>query len=96
MFKCDDCNKSTEPNESMNYFVSKRRNREYYTAILRHKRSSKKIILYKRLSSQEMYDLNKMNIELISEKTTKGWEIEKELKLCKDCYTKRTTPSNQN
>lgn len=86
MYKCQECNNNTAPNEAIKLFVSKKRNKEYYIAILRHRRNGNKVILNKKLTNEEMFKWKGENFDLISEKVTRGWEIEKELKLCSKCY----------
>ena len=89
MFLCEGCSKSTKSRESMNALVSEKRNKEYYIGVLKHRRNNNKIILYKRPSNEEIDTWKKEGFELISEKITRGWEIEKELKLCSECFNKK-------
>lgn len=89
MYICESCFNSTAPKEAIKLFVSKKRSKEYYIAILRHRRNGNKVILNKKPTNEEMFKWKGENFDLISEKVTKGWEIETELKLCNECYNKR-------
>jgi hypothetical protein len=86
MYRCDNCGKNSQPNETLNKSISKKRQREYYTLILRHKRNGNKIVVYHKLTQEELDTFRKENFDIASEKYTKGWEIEQESKLCNQCY----------
>lgn len=96
MYTCEECYNSTAPKESMKIFISKKRSKEYYITILRHRRNGNKIILNKKPTNEELFGWKGENYDLVSEKVTKGWEIEKELKLCNECYNKRQTEISNN
>ena len=86
MFRCEQCNKVTKSNESMNKLVIEKRPKEYYTLILKKKKGKDKIIRHYKLSVDELQEFTERHWEKTNEFTSKGWEIKKELNVCLACY----------
>jgi len=96
MYRCDSCGNCSQPREAMNKVINGKRNVEYYTAILRHKRNYDRVAVYHKLNSEELEIFKRDNFEIASEKYSKGWEIISESKLCQKCYQKRQYESINN
>lgn len=96
MYRCDGCGHSSAPREPMNKVTNGTRQVEYYTIILRHKRNDERVVVYHKLSNDELEAFKKDNFDVYSEKSSKGWEIISEHKLCKKCYQKRQNESTNN
>lgn len=94
MYRCDGCGHSSAPREPMTKVINGTRPVEYYTIMLRHKRNDDRVVVYHKLSHEELDAFKKDNFDVYSEKSSKGWEIISELKLCKTCYQKRQDESN--
>ena len=86
MYQCDNCKQCSKPRETLNKVVIKWRNKEYYNAVLKHKRNDNKIMINSKPTQEELSEWRKENLEISSEKYTKGWEIVSELNMCEECY----------
>lgn len=88
MFICNQCKKSSLPGEFCNKVPSGKKEVTYNLIMLKRKRSSKRLILENcSKDSQKVKDLiEKENWEFARGWTSRGWEMKKELQLCKNCY----------
>jgi len=94
MYRCEICNKVSEPNERVNKIIVNKRNKEYYIITLRYKRSGKRRIEYSR--NPELVDkLKKEGWEIVQEKETKGWEIVSEINTCEKCCKQSVTQKEE-
>ena len=87
MFKCQGCNKSIA-DEKINRKVIEKRDKLYKVYVV-IKMGGKNVQL---LSQEEVNEIEpevfKTDYKVLATKDYKGWEIKKELKLCKDCFLK--------
>lgn len=75
MYRCQYCGKISKPGEKCYTVVAQKRPKTYYVKYT-------KIIIKRRPGK------GKRKKKITVEKTTKGWEIAKEIKVCPDCYNK--------
>lgn len=86
MFKCQICNKVSKAKEKINKIVLDKRKKTYYNVLLRRKRSSAKMIKHHLLDEKTLEELKYEGWDKIKEWNSIGWEIVREIDVCKECY----------
>lgn len=88
MIRCQKCNKITESSESTHEIISEKRQRTYRNALLKGKLpdQSRQITFYS--NNPDIIDkyVNEYKFEILKEWKTEGWEIQKTLRVCKECF----------
>jgi len=86
-FRCQKCNETSQPYEKQNKVVVEKRDKSYHYYVVK--------IRLQRGKTKETYteikpDEKDRSRQIIREFTTRGWEIEKELKICGGCANVKT------
>lgn len=81
-FKCQKCNKTSQPHEKQHSMIVEKRDRiyRYYIVKVRTQRGKSKIV-----HTEIRPDEKDRNKKLERSFTSKGWEICRELKVCGRC-----------
>lgn len=82
MYKCQNCNKISEPCEKQHIIITKKRPKSYRYYVVKIRKGRGKT---EQITTQTAPDRRNPNKQIIKEFTTRGWEIEKELRICKEC-----------
>lgn len=86
-FLCDNCNKISQPRTRQNKITTEKRERTYYSIIIRHKLVKKERYLqFERKDIAILKELERDGWKIVYDKFSKGWEIIREKILCEDCY----------
>ena len=80
MYICEECGKLSEPNTPQFKKIVETRKKEYHYVVTKTGRVIE--------DPDQTYRLNAPAGKGGAEKTTLGWEIVKEKKVCRDCYNK--------
>lgn len=83
MFKCQKCNKISKSKERQYSFVIEKRKQiytNYRVKVKGNRGKSKEITIYKKPDEKDK------RIKLLKTFKTSGWEIVKEIKVCKSCF----------
>lgn len=85
MFNCEVCKR---PSYKMERIVVEKRNTTYYYTVIRKKRTGSIKILNYMLSEEEISNYKKEGFEVFKKAPSKGTEIVKEIKVCRNCSKK--------
>jgi len=87
MFKCQECNKTSQPRTRQNRITIEKRERNYYNIIVKHKIvKHPKFLQYERKDINIIRELERQGWKTVHENFSKGTEIIREKILCEDCY----------
>ena len=81
-FRCDKCKKISKSYEKQFTKIIEKREKIYHYFVIKVRKGKGK---NEQIITQIAPDIKNPNIQLIKEFNTKGWEIKKEIKLCKEC-----------
>jgi len=82
MFKCQKCNKISNIYEKQNTIIIEKREKSYHYYVIKVRLGRGKT---KQIITQTAPDKRDPNKQIVKEFNTKGWEIVRELKVCKEC-----------
>lgn len=81
-FKCQKCNKTSQPYEKQNKVVVEKRNRSYHYYVVKVRNPHGKI---KEIYTEIKPDERDRNKQILKEFNSRGWEIVQELRVCEEC-----------
>jgi len=89
MFNCNQCHKTSKPRTRQNKVVIERRERTYYSIIIKHNIIKHlRFLQYERKDRQILENLERQGWKSVHENFSKGWETVKEKNVCEECYEK--------
>ena len=83
---CQMCNKTTTSGEKLNKIVLDKRKKTYYNILFKKKRNNQILIKRNFMNAELIEQLKRDGWDKIKERSSIGWEISRELNVCKECY----------
>ena len=87
MFRCQRCHKNSKYGEKQNKIIIEKREKSYHYYIVKIRIQKGKT---KQIYTETKPDITEKNKQVVKEFTTRGWEIVKQLILCKGCANAKT------
>ena len=82
MFKCNKCNKISQPYEKQHKIVVEKRDKVYHYYVVKVRKGRGKT---EQIITQTAPDKRNPNRQVVKEFNSKGYETVKELKVCEEC-----------
>ena len=89
MFKCQECNKTSQPGTRKIQVVTEKRLRDYYSIIITSKNvKEERFMQFERKDIAVLDNLKRQGWKVVHEVFSKGWETAKIKIVCEDCAKK--------